>query len=80
MLVFEYKSSDGKKIDVVWDKECHRLAVDIDSIIEDEKLPSTEGPLIKEALKEAFNNKRELIKSQYEAQKKSIRKHGTKTL
>jgi len=69
---FVYKASNGKNIDIVWDKECHVLAVDIDVIIEDEKLPEDENPKIKAALKEAFNQARDRVKEQYEAQKKEL--------
>jgi hypothetical protein len=71
---FEYTAQNGKKFGIVWDKDCHRLAFDIDVIIEDEGLSSDEKPRIEAKLKEEFQKARELVKKRYEQDKLELDK------
>jgi len=69
---FKFKAENGHEFDIVWDKDTHHLVVDIDSLLEEEKLPETERPRIKAALKEQFEKKRQEVRDKFNAEKSEL--------
>jgi len=67
-----FKAENGHEFDICWDKDTHHLVVDIDSLLEEEKLPETERPRIKAALKEAFEKKRQEVRDKFNAEKSAL--------
>lgn len=71
-VAFEHTAESGQKVEIVWDKEVHRLKIDLDIIIEDEKLDPSEKPRIEEGLRKRFEAAREAITKRYNEQKAEI--------
>jgi len=69
---FIYKTRDGRSIEFTWDKEIHKLKIDLPYMMEEFKIPSDEEDILKEKLKEAFDKKREEITKEHEAKKKIL--------
>jgi len=69
---FIFTAENGKNVEVCWDKDCHKLAIDVDSIIEDEGLDPKEGDRLKVRLKQEFVDARDRVKQQYETEKREL--------
>jgi hypothetical protein len=70
---FTWKYQD-KKYEVVYDKEMDTLPEFIPTFLEDNKLPESAGPELKQALKDAFQKAREQARADYQSLQDEVNK------
>ena len=67
------KKGENVEVPVVWDKDIHRIAIDIDVFLEDADCDlATYHPVLEKALRESFEERRKDVEATHNQQKKYI--------